>query len=267
MVVSYSAVEAAGTTPGECVEAVLDDLAADPAVLEVEPLDEGFGAEDGRPLVMDYGNDAGTRFVVTVDGVGGPSKLATIEECVSFDDGEAFLRSSIQIPAAVWNAGRHFSMQTAPGIWIDGPAILLRLPAYERQTPEVPVPGPGPGREPIGTLLTLQPCMSAEIFVLAQNDGSGGNFVVEPAAFVAINRVSGEPEPLTFVGHLYPSTPSDLAIALPPGAVGLLAFEVERPSDVYYELPSGESLPIGSGGPSVSCGGAGGAAPVVIDME
>lgn len=259
--VDYVAFAAPGLTPAGCVERALAGLAADPAVLAVEALGEDFRAADGQPLVIDGDVAAFTQLVVTVAGEDGPTTFAARRQCVALDGNDALLSSSVQVPAAVWNAGRGFDDPD-----FDDPEILLRLPAHELAEPDVPIPGAGPNRPPIGTLIALQRCRFAEFFLLARNDGEAGDdFVVSPAAVFAVNADSGKPEPVTFVGHLYPSGPADVAMALPPGGVGLLAFAVAQHADVYYRSASGEPLRIGEAwGP---CGGAGGAAPVVIDME
>jgi hypothetical protein len=271
VLVEYYAFDAPGMTPGECVEAILNELYQNPAILEIQALSD----EDEPPTVRDeslvQGNAdvgtelliASTKLIVTVDGDSGPFKLVTGEECSPLDGESTLLYRSFKVPAPAWNAGRGF----------DEPVILLHMSANDLRENEPPARILDENGSLYGLLDLVYPCTvfgplsslsHREYYVLARNVGAGGNFVIPPSAFVAIDQSTGEPGPFTFRGYVYPSMPAEISMALPLGEAGLLAFDVDPPSDLYFVSRLGEAVFVGSIG---ICGAGPGAAPIIVDME
>ena len=263
-VVDYSTFDAAGTTPVDCVAYVLTSLRDDPAVVDVTALSE----EPGPPEIL--GGDSALAYavlVVTVDADDGPSKLAVVETCASFDGGRTLVSRSIFLPAASYN--QHPWQFDAPEIVSSVDFGDVYSPGgVPVLTPHVPVASSNGGAA--GSLAVLLNCEApGPYYVLAQ--GLKGNLVIHPDDFVA-RYVDSERIADSSIAWLYPTIPASHDLVLKPGEVGLFQLVVQPSEqggdpgvDLQYAAPDAKPVFLGtSDGP---CTGAGGGLPNTIDIE
>ena len=261
---NYWAFAAPDLTTPECLRQVLIDLAADSSILEMQALTEEGGPPQIREVnVADRQIDVAIAdLVVTVDGPDGQFKLATREECHRSATTGFLLYRSTNVPAALYNelGGFYLWPEIASSYWIE------EMPDWR-----APVPVSDGSGTVAGTLAAYFYC-NETFQVVARNTGGESTFVVEPDRFVAayladpyVGELAGQSIRPELQEWMYPAIPDDSSLVLRPGEVGLFLLTVPAIEfDLYYQTESGSFTLIGwnYGG----CG-AGGAAPVVIDID
>jgi hypothetical protein len=248
--VDYWAFDAPGMTAGECINTVVDALASEPSVIAVESLVN----QGSPPHPQAFGALGSVQLVVTIEGADGRFKLATDERCEEIIPGQAFLYTSINVPAEVFNQTQ--SLDRTP--WIKG-----FLPRDEQQEQTAPIPVLDASGSVRGTLAANPNCAEGSLLGIAR--AVDGDFVIDPLGFAAAYE-TGETVSVTFDAWLFPSAGVDQQRVLTEGDVGLFQLEVGGHFfDLYYTPPSGAPVLLGQeGGP---CAGGGGGSPILIDLE
>jgi hypothetical protein len=244
------AIHAPGATTSECLGVAMDGFYADPSVLEIEDL----SAEGGPPQIYE---DV-TNLVLTVDGLEGTEKFAVRLTCDEVVPGESLYLRSIFVPAALYNA-------TGKEPWEYELDFFSFGRPYHPETESVPIPDDA--GDVAATLTTHLPCDTATFSVLAQGAGGGSGVVIDPSSFIAIDD-TGVSLPIAMTAWLLPGARPETSLSLRPGESGLMLGVVEaEPGQVfelYYNAPSGDVSFLAR--PVWGCG-AGGGAPVLIDIE
>lgn len=245
---------APGVTPTACLSSAVDELDADPSVLEIEALT----AEGGPPHV-----DGGiTELVVSVAGTEGTSKFAVRLECVETVPGESLHLKSIIVPARVFNERGLELWEFDPDFYAhDG---FYRFQSLDAEGGAIPVPGETGDIH--GTINAIIPCDASDVFVLAQGLGAEGGFVIDPASFVAIDDAGGA-VPASLAVWSLPEARREPSLHLRSGETALIHGVVDADPghfDLYYSPLSGQAIFLGH---SLQGCGAGGGAPVLIDIE
>jgi hypothetical protein len=256
--VDYRAFDAPGMTARDCLDQVLDGLANDPSVLEVEPLIPDYQN-------FDYGIFASMKLVLTIDGDQGRFKLATDEQCEELDPGQTLLYRSINVPAEAYNEGRRFDRP-----WIAGYRPSDEFPAKEGPNADhyagTPVSVLNAGGAVLGTFTAGVFCAPSEVDVVVRGLASTAGFTVDPSAFT-FTYYTGETVAPASASWLYPDVPPTSSLDLRDGDVGLLRLETQGTPDaydLYYSPADEESVDLGG---SIRACGAGGGLPALIDLE
>jgi hypothetical protein len=254
IIVDYWAFEAPDMTARKCVEAVLSALAADPEIAEIEAL----SPEGGAPVIMPPDHSgyettvAWTELVLTIETAADHYKVATSGECRSIASEASLLLRSMIVPAAIFNEWGGFQGGEHPEI------------VSSDHQPTVISDGPGSSQ---GTLAPYFHCN--EIFkVVAQNIDPKKDFVVDPSSFVAVYKMgdlAGQTVHPELREWIFPAQSPASPLVLKPGEIAL--FELELSPiwyTLYFETETGSLVDLGTN--NGGCG-AGGAAPVLIDIE
>jgi hypothetical protein len=244
------AFQAPGVTTSECLGVAMDGLYADPSVLEIEDLSE----EGGPPQIhTDVAN-----VVLTVDMPEGREKFAVRLTCNEIVPGESLYLQSIIVPAAVYNA-------TGKEPWEYELDFFSFGSPYHPETETVPISGDT--GDVVASLTTRLPCDTATFSVLARGVGGGGNVVVAPSSFIAIDD-TGASLLIAVAAWSLPEARPETSLSLRPGETGILLGVVDADPgqnfELYYSAPSGDVSFLAQ--PVWGCG-AGGGAPVLIDIE
>jgi hypothetical protein len=241
------AFEAPGVTPVECMRGAIDMLAADPATLELTEL-----TAEGGPLIVDGGS---LEFVLTVAQGDERDTFAFHVECTEIVPGQSLRLKSLSVPASIYN-------ERGVPLFILDPDLRV----FETLTQHgSPLAIPDETGAATGALDGTNTCKDARtVFMLARNVNGQTPFIIDLSAFQATD-IDGVPLPAT-VTMTFPETPPGSSLAVPPQETAILQIVVA--SDYFnlsYASPSGEAIALG---PFFEGGcGAGGGAPVLIDIE
>ena len=243
---------APGLSPDDCVRHVIDNLLSDLPHAEVEAL----STEGGPPRV----EDGFTELVLTVGNEADREKYAVHIACDEIVPQQSLVATSFYVPARLFNE-RGYPLWFYGPIWFDSAEIART----ERNGGAVVIPD----REgqTIGTLAAAVSCvpqLKGSAFFLARNVTDGSNLTIDPSSFVA---VGGPDETVTApsVTWWLPAAPQDAPLVLSPGETALFQIAVDSEYfDLSYTTSSGQTVSLGTY--FWSCG-AGGAAPVLIDIE
>lgn len=244
------AFSAPGMTTEECIRIAVDDFGSDPTDLEMEALT----AEGGPPQIYE---DV-TNLVLTVDGPEGQEKFAVRMTCNETVPGESLHLKSIIVPAAVYNA-------TGKEPWEYELDFFSFGRPYHPETESVSISDDT--GEVAATLTTHLPCNTATFSVLARGVGGGGDFVIDPSSFIAVDD-EGTSLPIALAAWSLPGGRPVTSLGLRPGEMAVLLGVVEADAgqsfELYHYAPPGEASFLAQ--PIWGCG-AGSGAPVLIDME
>ena len=148
--------------------------------------------EGGPPHISDMSGDevavSSSTVVLTRQGDDGPEKLAVQLECQEIVPGESMLARTLQVPAPVYN------MNGLDLFWLELDFDLSGQLA--RQDHIVPIPDAS--GQVAGTIAAVQSCLAPPLFGLARGTSASDDFVVDPSAFMALDR-DGRPLPFTVV--------------------------------------------------------------------
>lgn len=242
---------AAGLTPVDCIRNAVNSLAAAPTTAALEAL-----TPEGGPPVVDWKI---LELVLTVAGPAGPEKFALRLDCDEAVPGQSLYLKAISVPAALYNARENELWEYDPDFYaFQG---LTAATEVNRPVPILDVSG-----EDIGTLRAFIPCAGTDLFVLAE--GSGDAFALDPSAF-AVQVESTAATPQTLEAWSLPSASREATLTLHAGEAGLLHGRADAtPADafsLYYAPASADPVLLANSIPN--CGGAGGGAPVLIDID
>ena len=247
---------APGVSTTDCLSTMLDQLAAAPSTMAIEALSE----EDGPPHIGDSSSDLiqarSSDVVLTTSDGDAPAKLAARLECREIVPGQSMLAKLVQVPAQVYNENDLWPF------WLE-----LDLDLFEELTrDDLTLPMPDPSGQVVGTIAAVHTCFASNLFGLARGLSSGEEFIVDPAAFIAIGD-DGNSLPITLVWSL-PEVASDAPLSLDTGEFALFQIVNDGPDRYIGDLsyaPLGAS-PILLSHFEGGCG-AGGGAPVLIDVD
>ena len=245
---------APGVTPTACLSSAVDELDADPSVLEIEAL-----TAEGGPPQFDGGI---TELVVSVAGTEGTSKFAVRLECVETVPGESLHLKSTIVPARAFNERGLELWEFDPDFYAhDG---FYRFQSLDAEGGSIPVPDET--GDIIGTIDAIIPCDATDVFVLAQGLSAERSFLVDPTSFVAIAE-AGDAVPASLAVWSLPEARRETSLRLGLGETALIHGVVDADPghfDLYYSPPVGQAIFLGH---SLQGCGAGGGAPVLIDIE
>jgi hypothetical protein len=251
--VNIWAYTAPGVTSDQCVADFLDQLAADPATRAMETLPV-FG---GGPL-QQFGNSA--QFVLTADGADGQEKFAAKVECGEVVPGQSLFLIFVLMPARVYN-----EKDTQHVSW-SGADYFTFVGLQDNQLDSEFASVPDETGTRVGTLTTFLPCNVSSFDLVARAE-AGREFVVDRESLFAVDN-NGAYLPVTVAAWSLPEARRETSLALRPGALGLLhgvvAAEPFQDFDLYFAAPGGQSIFLAEA--MWGCG-AGGGAPVLIDIE
>jgi len=244
-----SAFLAPGVTPTECLRTALDDLAADPSTLEMESLT----AEELLPQV----GRGSVELVLTAANGDERVTFAVFLECGDIVPGESLRLKSLVVPARVYNERGWPLRFLDPDL-----RVFESLTRQENAGHSHAVSGENGAV--MGTLTAAGSCGSPlNAFVRAENLDGGGNFVIDPSAFLALDA-EGTPLP-TSLAISFPESPPGSLLVLPPGEFALFHIVADTDYfDLYYAPNVRQVIHVGA---IFSSCGAGAAAPVPIDID
>jgi hypothetical protein len=256
----YSALIAPGVDYVDCLHAMIDQLENEPSVLAVEAL----SAEGAPPEIVMISppalEEAFTKLVVTLANGSDRDKYAVRLGCGPIESGQSVINTSIFVPARIYN-----EQHGLPLIFLPAVATSQGFMQQAQNRGVVSIPADALSGE--GTLSASAVCPKSTVVGLASGAGQS-DFVVDPASFSAIGS-SGTDIPVSLVWSL-PAQPANSTASIRPGDAAL--FQVllddsvtDRGFTLYYTSSSGKEIPIAQG--ERGCGGAGGGAPVLIDID
>jgi hypothetical protein len=181
--------------------------------------------------------------------------------CGPIEPGHSLIRTALFVPARLFNEQHGLPLLFPPAV-ATSESFVLRA-TQDRGV--ISIPADGESGE--GTLSAFAICPKSTVVGLVSSAGQS-DFVVDPSSFSAIGS-SGAEIPLDLVWSL-PSQPVNTTVSFPPGDAALFQVVlddsvVDRGFTLYYTTSSGQEIPIAQG--ERGCGGAGGGAPVLIDID
>ena len=241
----------AAVTPIDCIRNAVDSLTDAPSTTSLEAL-----TPEGGPPVVDWKI---LELVLTVAGPAGPEKFALRLDCDEAVPGQALYLKATTVPAAIYNTRGKELWEYDPDFYaFQGLTVASEL--------NRPVPIQGESGEIVGTLRAFIGCASTDLFVLAE--GSANAFALDPSAFAVQVENSGATQE-TLEAWSLPSGNREATLLLGSGEYGVLHGHADASlADAYslfYAPVTGDSVRLTSSIPN--CGGAGGGAPVLIDVD
>jgi hypothetical protein len=242
---------AAGMTTIDCIRNAVDSLTADPSTTSLEAL-----TPEGGPPVVDWKI---LEVVLTVAEPAGPQKYALRLDCDEAVPGQSLYLKATTVPAAVYNAR---SME----LWEYDPDFFAFQGLTDPSELNRPVSILGDNGEIVGTLWAFISCATTDLFVLAE--GSTNEFALNPSAFaVQVENSTASPE--TLDAWSLPSANREATLLLGSGDYGVLHGQADATTadaySLFYAPVAGDPVLLASSIPN--CGGAGGGAPVLIDID
>jgi hypothetical protein len=249
-----------------CLIDRLDAITSQPDLVRFESL-----WSPGNPPSIRANDDdssAALEMILAFETAEGRVTIAAQETCDVLVPGESLLHTSEWILAEAYNAqGGYFgatplwtitrSRSTTP----DAPG------AYESfgSTSTANIPGSHGAVVGVVTLhVTICDMAPRPPVVVVENTGAT-DLAIAPDAFVAV--IGDSEESLVSRQWLWPAHASDQAVVVQPNEFAILQLEISeraRSGEIVYRNPIGAQVYVG---PASGCRGAGGAGPVLIDME
>jgi hypothetical protein len=255
IVVDYSALVAPGLSVTSCLQRELDQLASNPSIVAVEALTAEGGAPELHQIGPPQTHGQATEVVVTVAEGERNAKYAVELTCSEIASGRSLLVTSAVVPGRIFNERGWMSLL--------GPAVATfdHFAAEEANGRSIAIPGQH--GDVAGTLTRVTACSSTTVFVLARGEGQQ-DFVIDPASFAAVD-LDGTSKSISLAWSV-PERAADAPVTVHPGELALFQILVDSPAfELSYRSPAGQVVDIGQF--IAGCGGGGGGAPVLIDVE
>ena len=250
--VSYSAFAAQDLSTTDCVRLNIGALEDDPSVIAVEALSD----TGGSPEI----HSGASELVLTVEG---PEKYAVRVQCQDIDHGRSLLSTTVIVPAREYN-------ELAAPLEIYDPIFISSFDFAQLEADGQALDMTNVSGEVGGTLTVASICLQHQFFVLASASRDGDGLQFDTSSFETFDE-----QGLSFSTAVtwYRPSASGTTVSMRPGETGLLHIEAVTDSfseaDLAFVTPDGQAIDLGidSDDIVVGCGGAGGGAPVLIDID